>query len=313
MYHRELAEGESVQERRPPEPAPLPLHALLELQRTAGNQAVGRVLARQKVPDPRRNGFVKAATTGKTAATSADALLLAMCNAYGATLKPPQGAWATADAAITALRALQPVKFDAEDETAFRKAANDKFPAADGGGGTRAAANTERLKQEIREDRPDVERRFSAHIFHGIWKTNGEPGGYHAVNGNSPTHEAYGDETPVGTQGVYQRSVRAKADKTNIKETQSTFFPKAASKDQVLDGVTTVYGAHGAERGLSSMQYPDTLKGIGLQQIDGTTIFPSGGGGLVAEGWKSKEQKAREAAQEKQAAKNKQGQGKKKQ
>jgi len=210
-------------------------------------------------------------------------------------------------------RALQPVKFDAEDETAFRKAANDKFPAADGGGGTRAAANTERLKQEIREDRPDVERRFSAHIFHGIWKTNGEPGGYHAVNGNSPTHEAYGDETPVGTQGVYQRSVRAKADKTNIKETQSTFFPKAASKDQVLDGVTTVYGARGAERGLSSMQYPDTLKGIGLQQIDGTTIFPSGGGGLVAEGWKSKEQKAREAAQEKQAAKNKQGQGKKKQ
>ena len=91
MHHRELAEGESVQERRPPEPAPLPLHALLELQRRAGNQAVGRVLAREKVPDQRRNGFVKAATTGKTAATSADALLLAMLQRLRRDAQAPAG------------------------------------------------------------------------------------------------------------------------------------------------------------------------------------------------------------------------------
>jgi hypothetical protein len=291
MDARELAEGERVkEERRPSEPAPLPLHALLLLQQGAGNLAVGRLLARQKVNDQRRNGFLKAATTGKTGAKTAADTLKAMCNAYGATLKPAQGPWADGDTAITALLALNPVKFDAEDEAAFRKAADDKFPTAGANAGQAAAANTQRLVQEIREDRPAVEDEFAGHIFDGVWKTDGEPGGYHSINGPSATHEAFGEATPIGN-GVYQRSVRARDDHTNVKKSQSTFFPDAADKDDVLNGVTTVYGRRGRERGLTTMQYPDRLKGIRLQQIDGTTIFPAGGGPLRGEGWMSAEEK----------------------
>ena len=292
MNTRRFAEGERVkEERRPPEPAPLPLHALLELQRTAGNQAVGRMIARQKVPDQRRSGFLKQVTTGKTGTTTAATTLLAMLNAYGLTVKPKAlGPWVDPEVAITALKAAK--KFDDDDEREFRKAADDKFPAPRAEGAEAGPdANTVRLETEIAEDRQAVEDQFSVHIFDGIWKTNGEPGGYHSVRGNSATHEAFGKETPIGAQGVYQQSVRQKDDHTNIKESQSTFFPKTASKDDVIKGVTTVFGARGRQRGLTTMQYPKDLKGIVLQQIDATTVFPAGGGGKRGEGWMSAEDK----------------------
>jgi hypothetical protein len=46
MRVHEREDVRSGEQRRPPEPSPLPLHAVLALQRSAGNQAVGRVLAR---------------------------------------------------------------------------------------------------------------------------------------------------------------------------------------------------------------------------------------------------------------------------
>jgi hypothetical protein len=296
MRHRELAEGTRVQERRPPEPAPLPLHALLAMQQTAGNQAVGRVLARMKVHPNKRAGFLTAAMAGAPAPATADELLLAMLNAYGATfprIKSP-GPWATAGAAIESLTAAN--KFDEQDEDAFRKAAVTKFPPDAKQVKAAKVADEEETRARLRRERGPVEAKFGDHIFKGITKSDGEPGGYHSIKGNSPTHEAFGDETDL-ERGVYQQSVRFKADRTNVKKTQSTFFPKAASKDDVLDGITSVFGKTGLTKGTKTMSFPETLKDIRLEQIDGTTIFPAGGGGLTGEGWMSKAD--REAAKKK--------------
>ena len=170
MHHRELTEGERVQERRPPEPAPLPLHALLALQQSAGNQAVG---ARARAPEGHRPAPQRlrqvGAMAGKTGATTADALLLAMCNALRRiTLKPAPGAMADADAAITALMAVQPVKFDAEDETAFAQGRERQVPrrptAAQAARRRRTRSGSSRRSGRTA---PEVERKFSDHIFKG--------------------------------------------------------------------------------------------------------------------------------------------------
>jgi hypothetical protein len=51
VEHERLARRRVEDERRPDEPAPVPQSALLALQRSAGNQAVRRMLARQHDPD----------------------------------------------------------------------------------------------------------------------------------------------------------------------------------------------------------------------------------------------------------------------
>jgi len=53
----------------------------------------------------------------------------------------------------------------------------------------------------------------------------------------------------------------------------------------VLDAITSVYGRRGVEKGYTSTKYPDTLKDIELQQINGTTAFPAGGAARTGEGW----------------------------
>src|SRR3954451_15060717 len=88
MRHRELAEGERVQERRPPAPGPPPVAAGLAMQQGAGNQAVGRMLARQVVADKRRSTLVVASKGGKR---TGDARLLHIYNELrkGITAPPP--------------------------------------------------------------------------------------------------------------------------------------------------------------------------------------------------------------------------------
>jgi hypothetical protein len=242
---------------------------------------------------------------GGTPPTTADELLLAMLNAYGAgfpRIKSP-APWTSAAAAIESLIAAN--KFDKQDEEEFRKAALVRFPPNAQQAQAAAEADVSQTRARLRQERDPVEKKFGDHIFKGITKTDGEPGGYHSINGTSPTHEAFGAETELD-RGVYQQSVRFISDPTNVKKTQSTFFPKAASKDDVLDGITSVFGKTGSAKGTMTMSFPDTLKDIKLQQIDDKTIFPAGGAGLTGEGWKSKQD--REAAKkeaERQGTQNK--------
>jgi len=293
MNTRRFAEGERVkEERRPPEPAPLPLHALLRMQQGAGNQAVGRILARVKVHKKTREGLEQTAMTTLPAPTTGEEVLLRMLNAYGASIKPKaRGPWQDSATAIGELKSAN--KFDDGDEKEFKAVANTRFPPEQG-----AAVVDDATKNLIAKERPAVEGKFSDHIFKGITKSDGEPGGYHSINGASPTHEAFGTPTEL-EKGVYQRSVRFIADTTHIKKTQSTFFPDAATKDEVLDGVTSVMGVTGRKKGVMTISYPTTLKGIRLQQIDDETIFPAGGGPLTGEGWMSKGDREKAKKQQK--------------
>jgi hypothetical protein len=225
---------------------------------------------------------------GANPPTTADELMLAMLRAYGATLqrlKPPPQPWTTIAEAVKSLTDSN--KFEDSDEKAFRQAALARIPPTAGQAQAAAEADVNATRQRLRKERKPVEEKFGDHIFKGITKTDGEPGGYHSINGTSPTHEAFGKETPL-EKGVYQQSVRFISEPTNVKKTQSTFFPKTATKDDVLDGITSVFGVTGSAKGTMTMSFPDNLKDIKLQQIDATTVFPAGGGAKTGEGWKKK-------------------------
>src|SRR4051794_7990805 len=128
MHVRASRDADSEQERRPREPAELPLHALLALQQGAGNQAVGRVLARNRIKTPAAKAAVMGATKTRPKPTTADELLLAIYDKLGAGQGAP---FATVDIAVTALTVLNVI--DAGDAAYFREAAAKEFPGADAG------------------------------------------------------------------------------------------------------------------------------------------------------------------------------------
>jgi hypothetical protein len=275
MNTRRFAEGERVnEERRPPEPAPLPLHALLELQRTAGNQAVGRMLSRQIVTTKDRGSLVIAQGRGKPKPTG-DAYLLKIYNELRNRLVPMPAAFTDVDAAAAALSGGGVI--DADDIAFFAEKTGGKKSAA-----TRAAeARSAGLADEVAAKRSSVEK-YRHHIFKGDFskKNSTIPTGYHSKAGASDTHQAYGTATPVANDvtGVYQQSVRAT--KTGVrKPIQSTFFPDTATEDQIMDALASVYGFTPQPKAAT---YPPSLKGLTFAK-EGDTIYPAGGGDTAAE------------------------------
>ncbi len=271
----------SAQPRRRPDPAPLPLHAVLALQRTVGNQAVGRVLARNKIKTPQAKAAVTGATKSKPPPTNATQLLLALYNKLGATHGAP---FATVDAAVTALTTAQVI--DNGDATYFQAEADKLFPADDGGAGKRQAASAQ-LKQEIEAERGAIMAEMGEHVLRGAWRTDNRPAGFHTKNGGSTTHEAFGKDTKR-EHNTYQQSVREIGNSENVKPTQSTFFPDTASADQVIDAITSVYGASGRKKKRQTVAYPDTLAGIPLTQREGTAFPDTAAKPLGGEGYDEK-------------------------
>jgi hypothetical protein len=280
MRGHELEELRSQARERPSEPAPPPLHAVLALQRTAGNQAVGRILARNKIKGPQAKAAVTGATKSKPKPADATELLLAIYNKLGADHEAP---YDTVKAAVKDLKAAGVI--DDGDVTYFQGEADKLFPADDGGAGKKQAASGE-LKEEIKNERTAIITAMGEHVLRGGWRTDNRPGGFHTKNGGSTTHEAFGRATKLDSN-TYQQSVREIADPKNVKPTQSTFFPDSASADDVIDAITSVYGASGKKRKRKTVAYPDALAGIPLTQRDGTAFPDTAPEPLEGEGYNS--------------------------
>ena len=278
-----LEELRSGDERRDSEPSPLPppLHAVLALQCTAGNQAVGRVLARNKIKTPQAKAAVTGATKGKPKPTTATELLMAIYNKLGADRGAP---FEDVDEAVAELKAAQVI--DDGDVTFFQGEADKLFPAKDGGAGKKQAA-ADQLKQEIAADRDATMAEMGEHVLHGAWRTDNRPSGYHTEKGGSTTHEGFGKITDLDRK-TYQRSVREIQDRKNVKETQSTFFPISASADDVIDAITSVYGASARKKQRKTVAYPEALAGIPLTQREGTAFPDTASSPLKGEGYDQK-------------------------
>lgn len=111
------------------------------------------------------------------------------------------------------------------------------------------------------------------HIFQGDFSTTGTgiPTGYHAQNGGSTTHVAYGTVTDLG-HDTYQQSVRATPDSGGKKKPyRSTFFPSTASEEDIKVAVVS-----GNQRHDKTVQYPRSLEGLPLIKT-GATIYPNTG------------------------------------
>ena len=254
-------------ERRPREPAPLPLHAALALQQSAGNQAVGRVLARAKFKPKARETKLQGANKGKTKPANADELLLKVYNELRVGGTP---AFTKVSDAVDALKLAGVIEDD--DAAAFAAAASKMF-----GGGKKdvGAAMLEELKAKVAEKRPGIDGQYKQHIFFGDFKADKQtPTGYHSIKGPSTTHERYGAKTVVPTDAtgveVYQQSVRSIKAPDKKKQYQSTFFPDNVEMDEVLDAITSVYGMTPQPK---TVQYPAKLKGMKLRKTGGT-VYP---------------------------------------
>jgi hypothetical protein len=271
MYEHALPRRD---ERRPAAAVPLPEHALLALQRSAGNHAVTRMLARSKFSSGEVRDEVKFALNprGGTPPTTKTALLLAVYNQIRVTLDPTPAEYTNVIAATKSLK--QRGKIDDEDVTAFDSAAGQALglEAAEDPAVTRA----KKLKNQIEDKRPGIDAKHRKHIFDGDLKGE-SPTGYHSIKGKTPsaTHEAYGAKTQVANDvaGVYQRSVRLVGQPTKRKANQSTFFPDTATEDEVLDAITSVYGFKPRP---AKVTYPESLKGPQLA-TRGETVYPAGG------------------------------------
>ena len=288
MHHRELTEGERVQERRPPEPAPLPLHALLRAAAAAaGNQAVGRVLARAEGPRPAPQRLRQGRHGRQDPRPRPPTRCCSRCTTRsGATLKPDARARRRdADAAITALMALRPVKFDAEDETAFRKAAQRQVPRGrrQAQAASRAASDSERLKAgDPRGPRPTVERKFSAHIFHGDHgRPTASPAGYHSINGNSPTHEAYRRRDAAGRpRASTSRASAPRPTRRTSRRRSRRSSRRRRARTTSSTAITTVYGATARAQARRRCSTRTPSRGSAAADRRDHDL-PGGGGGLV--------------------------------
>jgi hypothetical protein len=269
MRVREL---EEELERREPErpPAPSRPHALLTLQQGAGNQAVTRMIARQKIKPALKRTQVANANRGKPKPTPEQALLK-IYNVLRAELDEDPGEFTELAAAASAL--IEGKVIDGDDVTEFSGLLGVSAVKKD---------PMETIKENVKLDRSDIDRRFKHHIFDGDFDDKKVPTGYHSTSGGSKTHEAYGTKSDVDNtvSGVYQQSVRAKTGGKK-KGTQSTFFPDTASQEDILDAIATVYGKkHGSG---TTAKYPESLKGMTLVKIGDTTVFPTGGSGISPE------------------------------
>jgi hypothetical protein len=280
MHQRELPEGARVKERRPPEPAPLPLHALLRMQQTAGNQAVGRVLARKPLFKPSEVKKLVANAIADGARTEKD-ILLAIYNEMRLAIDPTPKAFTDPEAAVEPLTVGR--QMNGEDHELFTQEAAAKAPhqskKKEKAPKTDKGAAGEKHKKQVETDRGEILGKFGPHVLKGGFREDDRPSGFHTINGGSATHEAFGKKT-TGENATYRQSVREIDDRKNVKETQSTFFPDAATADEIIDAMTNVFGAT-AEKGRRTVAYPDKLKGLPLTSLGMSgkskepTIFPA--------------------------------------
>jgi Bacterial EndoU nuclease len=263
-----------VQRQSPPRSAPLTaeyvpqLHALARISTApAVRPASGETLQLRKYKDSEIRNEVKNAA--KTAQPNRVALLLAIYNEMRFTIDPTPAAFTQINPARTAL--IDAGRIDAEDADAFDEEATRMQTA----GGDPVEATRLRITGQIAARHDAVENAYSQHIFQGDVK-DGVPTGYHSKADGSNTHETYGGATNVGNASAggnqaYQQSVRLQADQTP-KPIQSTFFPDAASHDDVVNAIASVY-----EVGLKTVGYvADTVNGLKLAKR-GDTVFPAGG------------------------------------
>jgi hypothetical protein len=237
-------------------------HALLALQRSAGNQAVSAVIARVIKPKQIRKEIKEAIAAGNR---TKDAVLLSIYNEMRFTMDPVPGQFRQVAAATKAL--IEAGRMVQEDADNYAAEAELQVK-----GGGRPVSAADRLKAEVEADRKDMDQALFDHVLKGGKSTEKRPTGYHTTQGGSTTHQAFGDKTD-GEGGIYQRSVRFTEDPLNIKPTQSTFFPDTADGEAVKNAITSVYGKHGKALGVQSVRYPEALKGVKMTQRDGTA-FP---------------------------------------
>ncbi len=148
------------------------------------------------------------------------------------------------------------------------------------------ARRAEVARQEHAQELADnVPQNLRNHVFLGDFGPGGAPTGYHSKAGNSPTHEAYGGTTNVNGFGVYQQSVRGRANAQAAwrrKPIQSTFFPdqvgnRGATENDVNLALGTGRASHARQ-----VNYPAEWRGMPLRSI-GETWFPDGGDDRLAE------------------------------
>lgn len=205
----------------------------------------------------------------KTAQPNRVALLLAIYNQMRFEIDPTPVAFTAIQAARNALIAA--ARMDAEDADAFDEEATRMQTA----GGDPVEATRLRITGQIAARHDAVEGAYAQHIFQGDIKDN-LPTGYHSKADGSNTHETYGGATNVGNASAggnqaYQQSVRLQANQAR-KPIQSTFFPDAASHDDVINAIASVY-----EVGMKTVGYvADTVNGLKLAKR-GDTVFPAGG------------------------------------
>lgn len=156
-------------------------------------------------------------------------------------------------------------RLDAEDADALAEEATKMQTA----GGDPVVALRNRIAAEIAEKRDGIDGKYGRHVFKGETNSGGIPTGYHSIADPSDTHVAYGTKTDLGN-GVYQQSVRLIGGVR--KPIQSTFFPDAATRGQVIDAITAVYGLN---MGTVANVHPN-VNGLRLEKRGGT-VFPAGG------------------------------------
>ena len=274
MHAREL-EQQRRDEQTAAEPARLPVHALLALQRSAGNRAVAGMIARRTIKDGTIRRDVKEAIKGGH--KTKDAVLLAIYNDMRLQMLTDEKVFAGVAAAAKKL--IEAGKMDEEDATAYAAEAVNQLKRGD-----KPLSAAEQLKADVEEDRAGMSQTMFDHVLLGAWsKKEFRPTGYHSTKGGSTTHEAFGTKT-AGENNTYQRSVRAIDQPANVKKTQSTFFPDSANAEDIKNAITSVYGKHGKAKGVRSVTYPESLKGIKLTQREGTA-FPDVADPLEGEGY----------------------------
>lgn len=136
-------------------------------------------------------------------------------------------------------------------------------------GGDPVVALRTRIAAELAAKRGAIDAKYGHHVFKGDTNATGDPTGYHSIADTSTTHVGYGAKTDLGN-GVYQQSVRLIGGAS--KAIQSTFFPDAANRAQVIDAITAVYALN---MGSVANVHPN-VNGLRLEKRGGT-VFPAGG------------------------------------
>ena len=250
MHVHELEELRS-EERRPPKPvAAMPPHALLALQRSAGNQAVGRLLARSMYKHGRG---AQTEDPGAMTSPGASRRRRRRCCSRSTTgcapaLEPP------VPEIVADGRRRQ---LEARNGSHRRRGHRPRFDTAAAleirrRGSVDRGARCWR-KQLTAEGQGEAARRSTAapqtpHLRGRLQGRRADPTGYHSITRQDAVDDARGVRRadrrwPTTSPGVYQRSVRSRAAPTEPQDVpQSTFFPDTASEDDVLDAITSVYG-----------------------------------------------------------------------